>query len=126
MDIVKAIEAEQLKEDVENFSIGDTVKVLTRFDVLSVECRFVYDNALLLPLYAEGAARWNNPALKSAAEGISDWLERSMKQERGGYAASIDADAEEIASTIVFLCSDEASYITGTTVTPDGGFTLTI
>lgn len=33
---------------------------------------------------------------------------------------------EEIASTIVFLCSDEASYITGTTVTPDGGFTLTI
>lgn len=33
---------------------------------------------------------------------------------------------EEIASTILFLCSDEASYITGTTVTPDGGFTLTI
>lgn len=33
---------------------------------------------------------------------------------------------EEIAQTIVFLCSDEASYISGTTVTPDGGFTLTI
>lgn len=33
---------------------------------------------------------------------------------------------EEIARTIVFLCSDEASYITGTTLTPDGGFTLTI
>lgn len=33
---------------------------------------------------------------------------------------------EEIASTILFLCSDGASYITGTTVTPDGGFTLTI
>jgi NAD(P)-dependent dehydrogenase (short-subunit alcohol dehydrogenase family) len=33
---------------------------------------------------------------------------------------------EEIARLIVFLCSDEASYITGTTVTPDGGFTLTI
>jgi NAD(P)-dependent dehydrogenase (short-subunit alcohol dehydrogenase family) len=33
---------------------------------------------------------------------------------------------EEIAQTIVFLCSDEASYISGTTLTPDGGFTLTI
>ena len=33
---------------------------------------------------------------------------------------------EEIANAIVFLCSDEASYITGTTLTPDGGFTLTI
>jgi NAD(P)-dependent dehydrogenase (short-subunit alcohol dehydrogenase family) len=33
---------------------------------------------------------------------------------------------EEIARSIVFLCSDGASYITGTTLTPDGGFTLTI
>jgi len=33
---------------------------------------------------------------------------------------------EEIARTIVFLCSDEASYITGTTLTPDGGLTLTL
>jgi len=33
---------------------------------------------------------------------------------------------EEIARSIVFLCSDEASYVTGTTLTPDGGFTLTI
>ena len=33
---------------------------------------------------------------------------------------------EEIASAILYLCSDEASYITGTTLTPDGGFTLTV
>ena len=33
---------------------------------------------------------------------------------------------EEIAGTILFLCSDDASYITGTTLTPDGGFTSTI
>ncbi|MEO7539954.1 MAG: glucose 1-dehydrogenase [Pyrinomonadaceae bacterium] len=33
---------------------------------------------------------------------------------------------DEIARSIVFLCSDEASYITGTTLTPDGGYTLTV
>jgi NAD(P)-dependent dehydrogenase (short-subunit alcohol dehydrogenase family) len=33
---------------------------------------------------------------------------------------------EEIAQSIVFLCSDEASYITGATLTPDDGFVLTV
>ncbi len=46
-------------------------------------------------------------------------LEGSVHLRRAGHP-------EEIARTIVFLCSDEASYITGTTLTPDGGFTLTI
>lgn len=33
---------------------------------------------------------------------------------------------EEIAQSIYFLCSDAASYITGTTLTPDGGLTMTL
>jgi NAD(P)-dependent dehydrogenase (short-subunit alcohol dehydrogenase family) len=35
-------------------------------------------------------------------------------------------EPEEIARAIVFLCSDDAGYITGTTLAPDGGFTLTV
>ncbi len=34
-------------------------------------------------------------------------------------------EAEDIAETIVFLLSDEASFITGTTMTIDGGWSLT-
>lgn len=33
---------------------------------------------------------------------------------------------EEVASAIVFLCSDESSYISGSTLTVDGGLTLTM
>lgn len=33
---------------------------------------------------------------------------------------------QEISDTIVWLCSDEAGYVTGTTLTADGGFTMTI
>lgn len=33
---------------------------------------------------------------------------------------------EEIARSLVFLSSEDASYITGTTLTPDGGLTMTI
>jgi len=55
--------------------------------------KMLYDNAMLLPLYAEGARRWDDPLLASAATGIAGWLDGTMRQASGGYAASIDADA---------------------------------
>jgi uncharacterized protein YyaL (SSP411 family) len=56
--------------------------------------KMLYDNAMLLPLYAEGARRWDNPLLAAAADGIAGWLQEEMLQPSGGYAASIDADAD--------------------------------
>ena len=86
----------------------------------------------------------NNAGIEGQMAGITDLAEEDwdrvldtnlkgvflcMKYEAramldGGHGAAMVPD--EIARSIVFLCSDEASYITGTTLTPDGGFTLTI
>jgi NAD(P)-dependent dehydrogenase (short-subunit alcohol dehydrogenase family) len=42
------------------------------------------------------------------------------------FLQGAQAARRRFAQTIVFLCSDEASYVSGTTLTPGGGFTLTI
>ena len=55
--------------------------------------KMLYDNAQLLPLYAEGAARWESRLLEQTARGIAGWLLKVMHQPDGGFAASIDADA---------------------------------
>jgi NAD(P)-dependent dehydrogenase (short-subunit alcohol dehydrogenase family) len=53
---------------------------------------------------------WNNP------EGLKDLLNKIPVRRVG--------EPEEIASLVAFLCSDEASYITGATIYIDGGMTL--
>ena len=53
---------------------------------------------------------WGSP------EGLAD-LRRKIPTERVGQP-------EEIAKVVAFLCSDEASYITGATLYVDGGMTL--
>ena len=53
---------------------------------------------------------WSDP------QGLSDLL-RKIPTERMG-------ETEEIAKVVAFLCSDEASYMTGATLYVDGGMTL--
>jgi len=36
-----------------------------------------------------------------------------------------DAQPEEVAEAVVWLCSEKASYVTGITMPVDGGFTIT-
>lgn len=52
-------------------------------------------------------------------EMVDDILQGKVHQQRAGRP-------EEIASCILFLCSEDASYVTGATLTPDGGFLTTI
>jgi len=83
-----------------------------------------------------------NQAMDLAPEGIRvnavspGWTwSNIMDQLTGGDRAKTDAvaapfhllgragDAEEVAQTVLFLCSDEASFITGTDICVDGGYT---
>jgi NAD(P)-dependent dehydrogenase (short-subunit alcohol dehydrogenase family) len=53
---------------------------------------------------------------------------RGQQRDRAGDGQSLRGPGrpEEIARSIVFLCSDDASFITGSTLAPDGGFLLTV
>jgi NAD(P)-dependent dehydrogenase (short-subunit alcohol dehydrogenase family) len=46
------------------------------------------------------------------------------RQDRPGIPARRPGDAREIAALIAFLCSEEAAYITGSSLVADGGLTL--
>lgn len=55
-------------------------------------------------------------------------LSEENRAKADGVAASFHAlgrcgDAEEVASAVLFLCSDESSFITGTDIRVDGGYT---
>ena len=52
-------------------------------------------------------------------QAVDHVIQGSVHQQRAGRP-------EEIAATILFLCSEDASYVTGATLTPDGGFLTTI
>jgi len=55
--------------------------------------KMLYDNALLLPLYAEAAARSGSDWFREVAEGIAGWLVGWLGQANGGFGSSMDADA---------------------------------
>lgn len=52
------------------------------------------------------------------------WSEETFEKIKKGTIVARIAQPEEIAKTILFLASDDASYITGTDVLADGGYNL--
>jgi 3-oxoacyl-[acyl-carrier protein] reductase len=71
-----------------------------------------------------------NPSATATDRGVTRWRNQA-KQEFGDperwreltktFPFGRPADVREIAGVIVFLCSDRASYMSGTVVTVDGG-----
>ncbi len=56
--------------------------------------KMLYDNALLLRAYVDGARAFSSPAFAETAKAIVAWVDREMTDPEGGYYASQDADSE--------------------------------
>ncbi len=55
---------------------------------------------------------------------VADWNEETFKRINDGTVLGRMAQPEEIANLILFIASDEASYMTGSEVLIDGGYSI--
>jgi uncharacterized protein YyaL (SSP411 family) len=56
--------------------------------------KMLYDNALLLGLYADAYAATRTPLFARVAADTAEWVTREMQSPEGGYYSSLDADSE--------------------------------
>lgn len=92
--------------------IGLTTSVSAELAPMGIRVNLICPGFIDTPMHQRGRTKLGNAI-------YDEVLIPRVHTRRAGRPA-------EIAQAIVFLCSDEASYISGTTLTPDGGFTLTI
>lgn len=56
--------------------------------------KMLYDNGLLIFLYAQAAVTYNQPLFADIARETGEWLMHTMQSPEGGYFSSINADSE--------------------------------
>jgi len=66
----------------------DAIWLLPHFE------KMLYDNAQLVPVYAEAFARWGDPEYRRAAEETLEWVRREMTSPEGAFYSALDADSE--------------------------------
>ena len=92
--------------------IGLTTSVSAELAPKGIRVNIVCPGIIDTPMHRRGRELFGDAAYDQV-------LQHSVHSRRAGRP-------QEIANCILFLCSDEASYITGTALTPDGGYTLTM
>jgi len=92
--------------------IGLTTSVSAELAPKGIRVNIVCPGIIDTPMHRRGRELFGDAAYDQV-------LQQSVHSRRAGRP-------QEIANCILFLCSDEASYITGTALTSDGGYTLTM
>jgi hypothetical protein len=76
--------------------------------------KMLYDNGLLLGLYAEAWQRSGNPLFRQAATATADWMLHDMQAGHGGFCSSLDADTDGREGGYYVFTPDELDTLLGT------------
>ncbi|BAU46729.1 thioredoxin [Sulfurifustis variabilis] len=75
--------------------------------------KMLYDNAQLLPLYADAALLTGDSLFRRIARETGEWVMGEMQADTGGYYSTLDADSEGHEGTFYLWEADELERLLG-------------